>query len=70
MVVDWVQQGYTYLLEKRKMIKRGFEMCGVTSNDPERVRNESFYKEIMARVQEKLKSYDEDELVNNDPFAD
>ena len=70
LVVDWVQQGYTYLLEKREMVKRGFEVCGVTSSDPKRVRNESFYKEIMARVQEELKSYDEDELFNDDPFAD
>ena len=70
LVVDWVQQGYTYLLEKREMVKRGFEVCGVTSSDPKRVRNESFYKEIMARVQEELKSYDEDELFNDDPFVD
>ena len=52
------------------MIKRGFKVCGVTSTDPERVRNDSFHKEIMARVQEELKSYDEDELFNDDPFAD
>ena len=38
--------------------------------DPERVRNDFFYKETMARVQEELKSYDEDELFNGDPFAD
>ena len=45
-------------------------MSGVTSADPERVRNDSFCKEIMARVQEELKSYDEDALFNDDPFAD
>ena len=52
------------------MIKRGFEVYGVTSTDPKRVRNDSFCKEIMARVQEELKSYDEDALFNDDPFAD
>ena len=45
-------------------------MCDVTSTDPERVRNDSFYKEIMTRVQEELESYDEDELFNGDSFAD
>ena len=69
MVVDWVQQGYTYLLEKRKMIKRGFEVYGVTSTDPKQVRHESFCKEIMARVQKELKSYDEDALFNDDSFT-
>ena len=29
---------------------RGFEVCGFTSTDPEWVRNDSFYKEIIARV--------------------
>ena len=52
------------------MIKRGCDVCDVTSTAPKRVRNDSFYKEIMTWVQEKLKSYDEDEFFNGDPFAD
>ena len=41
-IVDWVLEGYNYLLTKKDMIKRGFEVCGVTSTDPELVRNDTF----------------------------
>lgn len=67
LIVDWVLEGYNYLLLKRDMIKKGFEVCGITSTDPERVRNDSFYKDIMRNVQEEMKAY-ECELVDNDPF--
>ena len=66
-IVDWVLEGYNYLLTKKDMIKRGFEVCGVTSTDPERVRNDTFYKSIMAKVQEEVKDYD-NELLDDDPF--
>ena len=49
------------------MIKRGFEVCGVTSTDAERVRNDTFYKSVMAKVQEEMKDYD-NELLDDDPF--
>ena len=67
LIVDWVLEGYNYLLQKRDMIKKGFEVCGVTTTDPERVRNDSFYKGIMRKVQEEMNSY-ECELVDDDPF--
>lgn len=40
------------------MIKRGFEVCGATSTDPERVINDTFYRFIWAKVQEEIKDYD------------
>lgn len=49
------------------MIRRGFEVCGVTTTNPERVRNDDFYKSIMAKVQEELSNYD-NELLDDDPF--
>ena len=36
----------------------------------DRIDNTCHDQKIMARVQEELKSYDEDELFNGDPFAD
>ena len=66
LIVDWVHEGYNYLLQKRDMIKKGFEVCGVTSTDPERVRNDEFYRSIMRNVQaDMLETEDEDD---DDPF--
>ena len=36
----------------------------------DRINNTCHDQKIMARVQEELKSYDEDELLNGKPFAD
>ena len=48
------------------MIQKSFEICGITTTDPERVRSDSFYKSIMAKVREDIQKFDE--LVNDDPF--
>jgi len=68
LIIDWVLEGYNYLLQRSDMIRRGFEVCGVTSTDPERVRNDNFYKNIMRKVQEEMNRYEADELVDDDPF--
>ena len=68
LIIDWVLEGYNYLLQRSDMIRRGFEVCGVMSTDPERVRNDNFYKNIMRKVQEEMNRYEADELVDDDPF--
>ena len=32
------------------MIKRSFEVCGITSTDPDKVRNDAFLKDIMKKI--------------------
>ena len=50
------------------MIVRGFDVCGITSTDPSKVRNDMFYQNIMKKVLEEMKDYSE-ELIDDDPFA-
>ena len=65
-IVDWVLEGYNYLLLKSTMIQKSFEVCGITTTDPERVRSDRFYKSIMEKVREDIQKFDE--FVDDDPF--
>ena len=48
------------------MIQKSFEICGITTTDPERVRSGSFCKSIMEKVREDMQKFDE--LLDDDPF--
>ena len=51
------------------MIKNSFCVCGITTTDPNKIRNDEFLKQIMNSVKEKL-SHDEEELLEDeDPFS-
>ena len=66
-IVDWVEKGYNYLVEKKEMVKKSFKVCGVTSTDPTEVRNDTFFRNIMSKVAEEMKDFDNEEL-DDDPF--
>ena len=51
------------------MVRKGFEVCGVTSAEPSKVRNDQFHKNIMTKVVDKLQTW-EMETLNDDPFAE
>ena len=47
------------------MVKKSFEVCGITTTDPGKVRSDEFYRKIT----EKVKSTIDDELSEDeDPF--
>lgn len=48
------------------MVKRSFEVCGITSSDPVKIRDGAFYQKCIEKAQDEL-DMDEDE--NDDPFA-
>ena len=51
------------------MIKNSFSVCGITTNDPGKVRNDEFLKKIINSVKEKLSDEEEKLLEDEDPFS-
>ena len=67
-IVDWVLKGYDYLVSKKEMVRRAFEVCGVVTTDPSKVRNDEFHVNIMKEVVDELKYWEAEE--DDDPFAE
>ena len=49
-VIDWIENGYDVLKTSQDMIKRSFEVCGISSTDPDKVRNDVFLKDIRKNI--------------------
>ena len=47
-------------------LSKGLKVCGVTTSDPSKVRNDEFHKNIMKK---ELKTW-ENETLDDDPFAE
>ena len=43
-MIGWIKEGYGYLVQDKEMVKRSFEVCGITSSDPVKIRNGTFYR--------------------------
>ena len=50
------------------MIENLFRVCGITTNDSDKVRNNEFLKKIINYVKDKLAD-EEEELEDKDPFS-
>ena len=50
-------------------IHRSFRVCGITTNDPCKVRNDEFLKKIMNSVKDKLVDIEEELPEDQDPFV-
>ena len=66
-MLGWVKEGFGYLSERHEMAKSSFEACGISSSDPQKVRNGKFYKECMEKALGDLNDEDLDES-EEDPF--
>ena len=51
------------------MIENSFRVCGITTNDPDKVRNDEFLKTIRNSVKDKLADEEEELLEDEDPFS-
>ena len=60
-MLNWVKEGFDYLSERQEMVKSSFEVCGISSSDPQKVRNGKFYKEFMEKALGDLNDEDLDE---------
>ena len=66
-MVDWVKEAFNYLTRNQEMVKHSFEVCGITVQDTEKVRNADFYKRCVKDALESLENEVEEE--DDDPFT-
>ena len=38
------KEGFDYLIQDQEMVKKSFQVCGISSSDPDKVRNGVFFK--------------------------
>ena len=65
-MVDWVEKAYNAISSDVGMVKRSFDVCGITFTDKNKVRNGSFYKSCMENAFKHLE--DEDDIDEDDLF--
>ena len=67
--VKWIAEGINYLKNHPDVIENSFNVCGITTNDPDKVRNDEFIKKTMNSVKDKLADEEEKVLEDQDPFS-
>ena len=68
-IVNWIAEGINYLKNHPDVTENSFRVCGITTNDPDKVRNDEFLKKIMNSVKDKLADEEEELLQDEDPFS-
>ena len=64
-MVDWVDTAFQSLASNPTLIRNSFHVCGITSSDPKKVRNNEFYQQCMKQALADLEEPEEDD---EDPF--
>ena len=69
-IVNWVVGGFSYLQIHPEMKEKSFSVCGITTHNPQKVRNDKFLRSIMQNVNEKVHEEEEGllEECEEDPF--
>ena len=68
-IVNWIAEGINYLINHPDVIENSFRVCGITTNDLDKVRNDEFLKKIMKPVNDKLADEEKELLEDEDPFS-
>ena len=58
-IVNWIAEGINYLKNHPDVIENSFRVCGITTNTPDKARNDEFLKKIMNFVKDKLEDEEE-----------
>ena len=64
-MVDWVEEAYRLISSDKDMVKCSFDICGITTSDPAKVRSGSFYYKCMRNAKSVIEA---NELEDKDPF--
>ena len=64
-MVDWVEEAYKLISSDKDMVMRSFDVCGITTLDPAKVRRGSFYEKCMRNAKIIIEA---NELEDEDPF--
>ena len=62
---DWVEEVYRLISSDKDMVKRSFDVCGITTSDPAKVRSGSFYDKCMRNAKSVIEA---NELEDEDQF--
>ena len=68
-IINWIVEGINYLKNHPDVIENSSHVCGITTNNPDKVRNDEFLKKIMNSVKDKLADEEEELLEDEDPFS-
>ena len=49
-MMDWVKEGFDYLVQYQEMVKKSFKVCGISSSDPDKVWNGPFFKQCVGKA--------------------
>ena len=66
--INWIAEGINYLKNHPNMIENSFHVCGITTNDTGKVRNDEVLKKIMNSLKDKFVDEEEELLEDEDPF--
>ena len=64
-MVDWVEEAYKLISSDKDMVMRLFDVSGITTWDPAKVRTVSFYEKCMRNPKSIIEA---NELEDEDPF--
>ena len=64
-MVDWVEEAYRLISSDKDMVKRSFDVCGITTSDPPEVSSGSFYDKCMRNAKSVIEA---NELEDEHPF--
>ena len=64
-MVDWVEEGYKLISSDKNMVMRSFDVCGITTSDPAKIRSGAFYEKCMRNAKSIIEA---NELEDEDSF--
>ena len=66
-MIDWVKEGFDYLVLDQKMVKKSFQVCDISSSDPNKMQNGAFFKQCTGTALHNLE-VDDVNVIDGDPF--
>ena len=67
-MVDWVEKTYKIISDDKDMVMNSFDVCGITTTNPAKVRSGDFYVNCMEKAKSILDDDDSDDT-EDDPFT-
>ena len=60
-IFNWVAEGFAYLQSHPELIEKCFSVCGITTHNPQKVRDQEFLRSVMQNVTDKI--HEEEEVL-------
>ena len=48
-MLDWVKEGFDYLVQDQDMVKKSNKVCGISSSDLDKVRSSAFFETVYGK---------------------